>query len=52
MVTSRVAKRRRNALQKLVSFLARSQIWLNVPMDDRHFGYITKLTPKRKSLLA
>jgi hypothetical protein len=24
-----------------------SQIWLNLPMDYRHFGYITKLTKKR-----
>jgi hypothetical protein len=24
-----------------------NQIWLNLPMDDCHFGYITKLTPKK-----
>jgi hypothetical protein len=24
-----------------VSFIC--QIWLNLPMDDHHFGYITKL---------
>jgi hypothetical protein len=30
----------------LLSYLAFSQIWLNLPTDDRHFGYITKLTPK------
>jgi hypothetical protein len=24
-------------------------IWLNLPMDDRHFGYIAKLTPKNKN---
>jgi hypothetical protein len=23
-----------------------SQIWLNLPIDDHHFGYITKLTKK------
>jgi hypothetical protein len=27
-----------------VSYFACSQIWLNLPMDDHHFGYITKLT--------
>jgi hypothetical protein len=25
-----------------------NQIWLNLSMDDCHFGYITKLTPKKK----
>jgi hypothetical protein len=29
-----------------VSYLACSQIWLNLSMDDRHLSYITKLTPK------
>jgi hypothetical protein len=29
-------------------YLARSQIWLNLPMDHHHFGYITKLTQKKK----
>jgi hypothetical protein len=28
------------------SYLASSQFWLNLPMDDCHFGYITKLTKK------
>ncbi len=28
-----------------------SQIWLNLPMDYRHFGYITKLTKNKKSLV-
>ncbi len=23
-------------------------MWLNLLMDDHHFGYITKLTPKKK----
>jgi len=27
-------------------YLACSQIWLNLPMDHRHVGYITKLTPQ------
>jgi hypothetical protein len=25
-----------------------NQIWLNLPMDDRNFGYKTKLTQKKK----
>jgi len=29
-----------------------SQIWLNAPIVDRHFGYIIKLTTKKKSTLA
>jgi hypothetical protein len=33
-------------LKNLLSFLACSQIWLNLPVDHSHFGYITKLTPK------
>ncbi len=24
-----------------------SQIWLNLPIDENHFGYITKLIPKK-----
>jgi hypothetical protein len=31
-----------------VSYFASNQIWLNLPMDDHHFGYITKLTKKRQ----
>jgi hypothetical protein len=31
-----------------ISYLACSQIWLNLLMDHCHFGYITKLTPKKK----
>jgi hypothetical protein len=32
----------------LLSYLACSQKpWLNLPIDDRHFGYITKLTTKQ-----
>jgi hypothetical protein len=33
-----------------IHILACSQIWLNLPMDDHHFGYITKLTLKKKRL--
>jgi hypothetical protein len=29
--------------QILLSYLACSHIWLNLPMDDCHFGYITNL---------
>jgi hypothetical protein len=33
----------------LLSYLACScQIWLNLLMDDCHFGHITKSTPKKK----
>jgi hypothetical protein len=33
----------------LLSYLACScQIWLNLHMDDCHFGHITKSTPKKK----
>ncbi len=33
---------------KLFSFyLVHSQIWLNLLIDDGHFDYITKLTPKK-----
>ncbi len=28
-------------LKILLSCLACSQIWLNLPVDDHHFGYIT-----------
>ncbi len=34
----------------LLTHVSCSQIWLNLPMDYRHFGYITKLTPKSKTL--
>jgi hypothetical protein len=33
----------------LFSYLAFSQTWLNLPMDHRHFGYITKLKKKNKT---
>jgi hypothetical protein len=28
-------------------YLAHSQIWLKLPTDDSHLGYISKLTQKR-----
>jgi hypothetical protein len=31
----------------LLSYLVFSQTWLNLPMDHRHFGYITKLEKKK-----
>jgi hypothetical protein len=31
-------------LEKFFHIHACNQIWLNLPMDDSHFGYITKLT--------
>jgi hypothetical protein len=31
---------------ELLSYLICSQIWLNHPMDDHHFSYITKLKNK------
>jgi hypothetical protein len=30
----------------LLSYLACSQIWLNVPVDHGHLGYITQFTKK------
>jgi hypothetical protein len=34
---------------KLLSHLASSKIWLNLPLIDyRQFGYVTKLTPPKK----
>jgi hypothetical protein len=34
-----------------ISYLDCNQIWLNLPIDDRHFGYFTKLTPKNSIVL-
>jgi hypothetical protein len=40
-------------LKKLLSYLACSQKpWLNLPIDDHHFGYITKLTTKQNKTWA
>jgi len=37
----------------LLSYLACSQKpWLNLPIDDHHFGYITKLTTKQNKTWA
>jgi hypothetical protein len=33
----------------LISYLTCSQIWLNLLVNHHHFGYITKLTPKKKN---
>jgi hypothetical protein len=33
---------RRTLFFFLLSYLVRSQIWLNYFLDDRHFAYITK----------
>jgi hypothetical protein len=35
-----------DVLKKLLSGLACSQIWLNLPLDHCHFGYNTKLPKK------
>jgi hypothetical protein len=45
--SSMVAKKYRNMFFFILSYLACSQIWLNLRVDLRHFGYITKLTPKK-----
>jgi hypothetical protein len=34
----------RKVFMKIFSYLACSQIWLNLPMDDHHFDYIKTLT--------
>jgi hypothetical protein len=34
------------SFSKTLSYLPCSQIWLNLPIDNRHFGYMTKLTQK------
>ncbi len=40
---------RRTLLFFLLSYLVRSQIWLNYFLDDRHFGYITKIIKRDPS---
>jgi hypothetical protein len=42
----RVAKSIEGCLKNLFSYLACSQIWLNLLVDHHHFGYIRKLTKK------
>jgi hypothetical protein len=34
----------------MLSYLASSKIWLNLPVNDHHFGYITKLIGKNPGL--
>jgi hypothetical protein len=38
-----------DVLKFLFSCLACNQIWLNLHVDHRHFGFITKLTPKKNT---
>jgi hypothetical protein len=52
MVTVRSQKYKRTFKKMSLSHLAYSQIWLNLPMDHHHFGYITKFTGKKKTLFA
>jgi hypothetical protein len=40
----------KRGLKILLSYIVSSQFWLNLPMDDPYFGYITKLTPKNIAL--
>jgi hypothetical protein len=49
MGSSRIARNiyGKTFLNFLLSYLASSQIWRNLPMDDTHFiSYITKLATK------
>jgi hypothetical protein len=41
-------KYRKNVLEILLSYLACSQIWLNLHIDYCHFGYNTKLPTKKR----
>ncbi len=41
-------KYRRMFFQILLSYLACSQIWLNLHVNHHHFGYKTKLPPQKK----
>ncbi len=44
---SRIAKNKRKMFKiSLMPYLAHSQIWPNIPTDDSHLGYISKLTQK------
>ncbi len=45
-----VAKISKYSYNFLLSYLAYSQIWLNILVDDCHFGYFTKLGRKKKNL--
>jgi hypothetical protein len=44
-----VAKYRRICVKILLSYLAYSQIWLNLLVDHHHFGSITKLAQKKNT---
>jgi hypothetical protein len=39
-------KYRKMFLRKIIWYLTCIQIWLNLHMDDGHFGYVTKLIEK------
>jgi hypothetical protein len=47
--SSNVAKNIEGCFKIFVSYLACSQIWLNLPVDHCHFGYSTKLPTKKKN---
>jgi len=38
------------SIARILPYLDCNQIWLNIPVHDRHSGYITKLTGKKKWL--
>jgi hypothetical protein len=46
-----VAKEFRKMIKHLIAYLIYSQIWLNFPKDDRHFGYKQKSLKKKSSRL-
>jgi hypothetical protein len=47
MVFKQVAKKKEKYVKFfLMPYLAHSQIWQNLPTDDSHLGYISKLTQK------
>jgi hypothetical protein len=49
--SSRLSKNIEGCVKKIVvSYLVCSQIWLNLPLNDCHFAFITKLTPKKKTI--
>jgi len=52
MVVTCSQKYKKTFLKMSLSHVTCSQIWLNLPMGHHHFGYITKLTGKKKTLLA
>jgi hypothetical protein len=44
--SNRVAKKEKDVLKIFISYLA-CQNWLNLHVDHHHFGYITKIDPKK-----